>query len=83
MAGKELAPVRAREAKEVLGVGDGRRDCSERRRVERPAGEREQSQPEQPAPDLEATIGDVPVRDPIAGEMQRRAESERSEPRAG
>jgi hypothetical protein len=79
---KELAAVRTQPRKDVLEIGRGSRAGSERGRIERPTGQREQSKTEEAAADLEATIGDVLVRHPITGQMQRRTEGQGGEPRA-
>ena|SRR5215218_4185409 len=80
---EELAAAGTQPSKHVLEVGCAGRGGPERRRIERAAAEGEQSKDEQSASDLEAAIGDVLVRYPITGQMQRRTESERGEPRAG
>lgn len=80
---EELAAVWTQPRQDVLEIGRGGRGGPERGWIERPAAEREQSQTEQAASDLEATVGDVLVRHPITGEMQRRTQRQCSEPRAG
>ncbi len=80
---EELATVRTQTRKEVLEVWRGGGCGAERSRVERPATERQQSQTEQAAPDLETAIADVLVRHPVTGEVQRRAQGQRREPGAG
>jgi hypothetical protein len=79
---KELAAVRTQPRKNVLEIGRGSRCGPKRGRIERPMAEREQRQTEEAAANLEATIGDVLVRHPITGQMQRRTEGEGGEPRA-
>ena len=71
---EELAAVWTQPRQDVLEIGRGGRGGPERGWIERPAAEREQSQTEQAASDLEATVGDVLVRHPITGEMQRRTQ---------
>ncbi len=80
---EELATVRTQTRKEVLEVWRGGGCGAERSRVERPATERQQSQTEHAAPDLETAIADVLVRHPVTGEVQRRAQGQRREPGAG
>ncbi len=70
---EQPAAVRTQPRHDVLEVGCRGRGGSERRRIERPSGHREQSEPEKAASDLETTVVDVLVRDPIAGQMQWRA----------
>jgi len=79
---KELAAVWTQPGKDVLEIGCGSRCGPKRGRIERPMAEREQRQTEEAALDLEATIGDVLVRHPITGQMQRRTEGEGGKPRA-
>src|SRR6476620_9375906 len=73
---EELAAVRTQLREDVFEVRRGGGAGPERGRIERPTGKREQRQTEQAAADLEATIGDVPVRHPITGQMQRRTEGQ-------
>lgn len=80
---EELATARTQTRKDVLEVGRGGRRGPERSRVERPATESEQSQTEQAAPVLEATIADVLVRHPVTSEVKRRAQGQRRQPGAG
>ena len=80
---KELAAVQTQPRNDVLEIGRARGGRPERGRIERPAAEREQSQPNNAASDLEATIGDVVVRYPVTRQVQRRPQSQRSDPRAG
>ena len=79
---EELAAVRTQLREDVFEVRRGGGAGSERGWVERATTEGEQRQTEEAAADLEATIGDVLVRHPITGQMQRRTEGEGSEPRA-
>jgi hypothetical protein len=67
---------------EVLQIRHRRRSAPEHRRVERAATGGEQAERDEAAADLEAPVGDVLVRHPIAGQMQRRAEQERKGTRA-
>jgi hypothetical protein len=71
MAGKELAPTRPREAKDVLDV---RRRGGERAadgRMERSAHGGEEQDSGDARPDLEAAVGDVLVRHPIPCEVKQ------------
>jgi hypothetical protein len=79
---KELAAVRAQPGKDVLEIGRGSRCGPNRGRIERPMTECEQRQTEEAAANLEATIGDVLMRHPITGQVQRRTEDKGGEPRA-
>ena len=79
---KELAAVRTQPRKDVLEIGRGSRCGPKRGRIEQSTAEREQRQTEKAAANLEATIGDVLVRHPITGQMQRRTQAESGEPRA-
>jgi hypothetical protein len=58
----------------VLGVGEGRRDCRDHGRVERPAARREEEHGRRPARELEAAGGEVVVRHAVAQEMRERPE---------
>jgi hypothetical protein len=82
MAGEELAPARARQRKDVLEI---RRRSSERAadgRMERSAHGGEEQHTADARSDLEATVGDVLVRHPIACEVEQQPERQRAEPRA-
>lgn len=79
---KELAAVRTQPGKDVLAIGRGSRCGPKRGRIERHMAECEQRQTEEAAANLEATIGDVLMRHPITGQVQRRTEGEGGEPRA-
>ena len=72
MAGKELAPGGAREADDVLDIGDRSRHGAEDGGVERPAPRREEEESRDPARDLEPARVNVVVRHPVAEQMRDR-----------
>jgi hypothetical protein len=79
---EELPAVRTQLREDVLEVGCRGGAAPERGWIERPTTEREQRQCKQAASNLKGTLGDVLVRDSIAGKMQRRPEGERRPPRS-
>jgi hypothetical protein len=74
---EEHLAARTKPRHEVLEVRHRRRSSSEHSGVERTAASREKPKSDQAAADLEAPIGDVFVRDPVAGEVERWPEQER------
>ena len=74
--------MRAQEGQDVLEVGCGARPGADRRRIERAAACGEEDEARETAADLEAARADVLVRQPIAREMEDRAQQERTEARA-
>jgi hypothetical protein len=78
---EELAAARAQEREDVLEVGCGARSGAERCRIERAAACGEEDEARETAADLEAARADVLVRQPIAREVEDRAQQERRESR--
>jgi hypothetical protein len=78
---KELLPVRPQRREHVLEVGRRSRNRTKRRRIERatPCGEKRDRC--NPASDLEAAAGDVPVRHAISGEVQGGSKQQRAQTR--
>jgi hypothetical protein len=80
MTREELAPARPRQPKEMLEVW---RTSSERagyRGIERSAHRGEEHDCGDARADLEAAVGDVTVRHPIADEVEEESEWQRAEP---
>jgi hypothetical protein len=78
---EELAAARAQEREDVLEVGCGARPGAERCRIERAAARSQEDEARETATDLEAARADVLVRQPIAREVEDRAQQERRESR--
>jgi hypothetical protein len=78
---EELAPARPRQPKEVLEVGRGSSERAGHRRVEGSAHRGEKQDCGDARTDLEAAVGDVTVRHPIAGEVEEHSEWQRAQPR--
>jgi hypothetical protein len=74
---EELAAARTQPRNEVLEVGRSGGGGAENDRIERSASAGEQTQAQQAAADLEASVGNVLVRDAIGNEVQRRAKQHR------
>jgi hypothetical protein len=81
VAGEELAPARPREVKDVLEVRRGSGERAAHGRIERSPRRGEEQHCSDARADLEAAVGDVLVRHPIAGEMEKHAERQRAESR--
>ena len=82
VAGEELAPARPREAEDVLEV---RRRSGKRAAdgwIERSPDRGEEENSGDARADLEAAVGDVLMRHPIACEVEQQPERQRAEPRA-
>jgi hypothetical protein len=82
VGGEELATTRPRQSEHVLEVGRRRHCPANHRRVERPPRKREQTEQGEAGTDLEPARGDVPVRQPVAREVQKWTDRERAETRA-
>jgi hypothetical protein len=76
---EELAAARAQEREDVLEVWCGARSGAERCRIKRAAACGEEDEARETAADLEAARADVLVRQPIASEVEDRAQQERRE----
>ena len=81
MTREELAPARPRETKEVLEVWRRGSERAGHRGIERSAHRGEEQDCGDARADLEATVGDVTVRHPIADEVEEQSEWQRAEPR--
>ena len=73
---EELGAAGPQGGKEMLEIGRGGRNGAEGGRVGWSAGDGEQADGQDPACDLEPPIGDVPVWDAIADEVECRAEQD-------
>jgi hypothetical protein len=82
MTREELAPARPRETKEVLDVRSRSSERAGHRGIERSANRGEEQDCGDAGADLEAAVGDVSVRHPIAEEVEEQSEWQRAEPRA-
>ena len=76
---EELAAARAQKRQDMLEIGCGARPGAEGRRIERPAARGEHDEGGETAADLEAAGADVLVGQPIACEVEDRAQQERGE----
>jgi hypothetical protein len=82
MTREELAPAGPRETKEVLEVWRRSSKRAGHRGIERSAHRGEDQDCGDARADLEAAVGDVTVRHPIADEVEKQSEWQRAEPRA-
>jgi len=71
VAGKELAPARARQTKDVLEVWRRGGERAAYGRMKRSAHRGEEQHAADARPDLEAAVGDVLVRHPIPCEVEQ------------
>jgi hypothetical protein len=78
---KELAPARTWPTKEVLEVWRRSSERAGHRRIERSTQRSEEQDCSDARADLEAPVGDVTVRHPIAEEVEKQSEWQRAEPR--
>jgi hypothetical protein len=81
MTREELAPARPRQPKEVLEVWSSSTERAGHRGIERSAHRGEEQDCGDARADLEATVGDVTVRYPIADQVKEQSEWQRAEPR--
>jgi hypothetical protein len=81
MTREELAPARLGQPKEVLEVWSRSSERAGHRRIERPAHRGEEQDCGDARADLEAAVGDVTVRYPIANEVEEQSDWQRAEPR--
>jgi hypothetical protein len=81
VAGEELATARPREANEVLEVRTGSRDRAGDSGIKWSAHRGQEQDSGDARADLEAAVGDVPLRDPIAREVKEQPERQGAEPR--
>jgi hypothetical protein len=81
MTREELAPARPRQTKEVLEVWRTSSERAGHRGIERSAHRGEEQDRGDARADLEAAVGDVSVRHPIADEVEEQSEWQRAEPR--
>jgi hypothetical protein len=81
MTREELAPARPRQPKEMLEVGRTSSERAGHRGIERSAHRGEEHDCGDARADLEAAVGDVTVRHPIADEVEEQSEWQRAEPR--
>jgi hypothetical protein len=81
MTREELAPARPRETKDVLEVWRRGSERACHRGIERSAHRGEEQDCGDARADLEAAVGDVTVRHPIADEVEEQSEWQRAEPR--
>jgi hypothetical protein len=80
MTREELAPARPRQPKEMLEVWRTSSERAGHRGIERSAHRGEEHDRGDARADLEATVGDVSVRHPIADEVEEKSEWQRAEP---
>src|SRR3954452_25056504 len=73
-------PAHPEPRQDVLEVGHRRAGATDHRGVERAAPRSEQRERGETAADLEAPVGNVLVRHPVAGDVQRGPEDERKRP---
>jgi hypothetical protein len=71
---EELPATRAQPWNDVLEVRSRGRSRTERHRIERPTTHGKQPETDEAAHELEPAVGDVLMRNPIRGKMQRRPE---------
>jgi hypothetical protein len=81
VAGEELATARPREANEVLEVRTGSRDRAGDSGIKWSAHRGQEQDSGDARADLEAAVGDVLLRDPIAREVKEQPERQGAEPR--
>ena len=81
MTREELAPARPRQPKEVLEVWSSGSERAGHRGIERSAHRGEEQDCGDARADLEAAVGDVAVRHPIADEVEEQSQWQRAEPR--
>ena len=81
MTREELAPAGPRETKEVLEVWRRSSERPGHRGIERSAHRGEEQDRGDARADLEAAVGDVAVRHPIADEVEEQSQWQRAEPR--
>ena len=81
MTREELASARLRQTKEVLEVWRTSSERAGHRGIERSAHRGEEQDCGNARADLEAAVGDVTVRHPIADEVEEQSEWQRAEPR--
>jgi hypothetical protein len=81
MTREELAPARPRQTKEVLEVRSRSSERAGHRGIERSAHRGEEQDCGDARADLEAAVGDVSVRHPIADEVEEQSEWQRAEAR--
>jgi hypothetical protein len=81
MTREELAPARPRQPKEMLEVWRTGSERAGHRGIERSAHRGEEQDCGDARADLEAAVGDVTVRHPIADEVEEQSEWQRAEPR--
>jgi hypothetical protein len=79
---EELLSAQPEPGDDVLEVGHGGRRSSQHGGVEETSSGRPADRARRAAADLEASVGNVLVRHPVDGEVQRRAERESKRPRA-
>jgi hypothetical protein len=83
VAGKELAPAWARQSDHVLHVRNGGGHGAQNGGVQRPAGGSEYEERRDAAGNLEASRGDVPMGEKVAGGVRDRPERQRARARSG
>jgi hypothetical protein len=79
---EELPSARAQERKDVLEIGRRARCSAKGRRVEWAASRSEEENARKAASDLEAPRVEVPVRNAIPGEVEKRPQQDGRESRA-
>ena len=79
---EDLVPAHPEPRNDVLEIGHRRGRAAEYRRVERTSPRSEQPEHDKAAADLEAPVGNVLVRQAIAGDVERRTEQECERSRA-
>jgi hypothetical protein len=81
MTREELAPARPRQPKEMLEIWRTSSERAGHGGIERSAHRGEEHDCGDARADLEAAVGDVTVRHPIADEVEEQSEWQRAEPR--
>jgi hypothetical protein len=81
MTREELAPARPRQPKEMLEIWRTSSERAGHRGIERSAHRGEEHDCGDARADLEAAVGDITVRHPIADEVEEQSEWQRAEPR--
>src|SRR5436309_2921936 len=79
---EDLLPAHTQPRDDVLEVGHRRGSAAEHCGIERAAPGGEQAERGEAAADLEAAVGNVLVRHPVAGDVERRPEEQRKRPGA-
>ena len=77
---EDLLATRAQEGKDVFEVRRGARCSAKGRRVKQAASRSQEEDAPEATADLEPTRVKVPVRDAVAGDVEKRTQNDRCEP---